>query len=146
MAATETQQGVAKIYAMDGAAMTVLTGAATITMEDAELEHTSDIEEIKGQNGECETIISSNPTRTCTINFSPNGATRAAAITSCANAQPAQITKVVTATFPIAAFNGDWNSLGYTIRVSKAGEVTMSVRLKAYMTNRAALTAGLVSG
>lgn len=131
---------------MDGAAMTVLTGAATITMESAELEHTSDIEEIKGQNGEVETLISSNPTRTCTINFAPNGLTRAAAITSCANAQPAQITKVVLATFQIAAYNGDWNSLGYTISVSKAGEVTMSVRLKAFMTNRAALTAGLVTG
>lgn len=146
MAATETQQGVAKIYAMDGAAMTVLTGAATITMEDAELENTSDIEEIKGQNGEVETLISANPTRTCTINFAPNGATRTAAITSCANAQPAQITKVVLATFQVAAYNGDWNSMGYTIRVTKAGEVTMSVRLKAFMTNRAALTAGLISG
>jgi hypothetical protein len=130
---------------MDGAAMTVLTGAATITMEDAELEHTSDIEEIKGQNGECETIISSNPTRTCTINFAPNGETRAAAIVSSTNAQPAQITKVVLSGFAVTAYNGDWNSLGYTIRVTKAGEVTMSVRLKAFMTNRASLTNGLIA-
>lgn len=146
MAATETQQGVAKIYAMDGAAMTVLTGAATITMEGADLEHTSDIEEIKGQNGEVETLISSNPNRTCTITFAPNGATRAAAITSCANAQPAQIEKVVLASFQVAAYNGNWNSLGYTIAVSREGAVTMTLRLKAFMTNRAALTAGLVSG
>lgn len=146
MAATETQQGVAKIYAMDGAAMTVLTGAATITMESADLEHQSDIEEIKGQNGEVETLISSNPNRTCTITFAPNGATRAAAITSCANAQPAQITKVVLASFGVAAYNGDWNSMGYSIRVSNTGAVTMTVRLKAFMTNRTSLTSGLISG
>ncbi len=146
MAATETQQGVAKIYAMDGATVTVLTGAATITLESADLEHQSDMEEIKGQNGEVETLISSNPTRTCTITFAPNGATRAAAITSCANAQPAQITKVVLASFAVAAFNGDWNSLGYSIRMARDGAVTMTIRLKAFMTNRAALTAGLVSG
>ena len=146
MAATETQQGVAKIFALDGATMTVLTGAATVTIESAELEHQSDIEEIKGQNGEVETLISSNPNRTCTINFAPNGATRAAAITSCANAQPAQITKVVLASFAVAAYNGDWNSMGYSIRVSNTGQVTMTIRLKAFITNRSSLTAGLISG
>lgn len=146
MAATETQQGVAKIYALDGATQVTLTGAATITIEGADLEHASDIEEIKGQNGEVETLISSNVNRTCTITFAPNGATRAAAITSCANAQPAQITKVVLSGFAVAAYNGDWNSLGYSISANREGLVTMTLRLKAFITNRVSLTAGLVSG
>ncbi len=146
MAATETQQGIAKIFAMDGATQVTLTGAATITMESADLEHQSDIEEIPGQNGECEQLISSNANRTCTITFAPNGATRAAAITSCANAQPAQITKVVLSGFSVAAFNGDWNAMGYSIKMGRADVVTMTLKLKAFITNRASLTAGLVTG
>ena len=146
MAATETQQGIAKIFAMDGATQVTLTGAATITMESADLEHQSDIEEIKGQSGETEQLISSNVNRTCTINFAPNGATRAAAIISCANAQPAQITKVVLSGFTVAAYNGDWNSMGYSIKMGRADVVTMTLKLKAFIANRTSLTAGVVVG
>lgn len=146
MAATETQQGIAKIYAMDGATQVVLTGTATITMESADLDHQSDIEEIKGQGGEVETLISANVNRTCTIVFAPNGATRAAAITSCANAQPAQIEKVVLSGFTVTAYNGNWNSMGYSIKMQRDGIVMMTLKLKAFITNRASLTAGLVTG
>lgn len=146
MAATEVQQGIAKIYAMDGATTVTLTGAATITHESADLEDQFDNEAIKGQNGEVETLIASNRNRTCTITFAPNGATRAAAITSCANSQPAPITKVVLSGFAVAAYNGDWNSLGYTIRMARDGVVTMTIRLQAWITNRASLTAGVIVG
>lgn len=146
MAAQETQQGIAKIYAMDGATTVTLTGAATITHESADLEDQFDSEVIKGQNGEVETLIASNRNRTCTITFMPNGATRAAAITSCANAQPAPITKVVLSGFAVAAYNGDWNAMGYSVRMSRDGVVTMTVRLQAWIINRTSLTTGLISG
>jgi hypothetical protein len=146
MAATEIQQGSAKVFAMDGATVVVLTGAATITLESADLESTHDSEPLKGQNGEVETLIASNETLTCTINFAPNGATRAAAITSFANSVPAKITKVVTSAFSIASFNGNWNAMGYSIKMSRDGVATMSIKLQAWITNRAALTAGVVVG
>jgi len=146
MAATEVQQGVAKIFAMDGATMVVLTGAATVTIESADLEQGFDSEELKGQNGETETYIASNEKFTCSINFAPNGATRAAAITSCANSQPAKITKVVLSGFAVAAYNGNWNSEGYSIKMARDGVVQMTLKLKAHTTNRTSLTAGVIVG
>jgi hypothetical protein len=147
MAAQEVQQGIAKIYAMDGATMVVLTGAATITMESASLTHNWDNTAIKGQDGETETLIASNRHYTCTITFAPNGATRAAAITSMANSIAAPITKVVLSSFPIAAFNGDWNAQpGQTIEVGREIAATSTLPLIAYIKNRSALTAGLISG
>jgi hypothetical protein len=148
MAATEIQQGVAKIFGMDGATQVVLTGAATITIESADLEQTFDSDAIKGQNGETETLVSCNESHTCTINFAPNGATRAAAITSCANAQPAKITKVVLSGFAVAAYNGNWNSMGYSIKMTRDATtpVVMTIKLQAWITNRAALTAGVIVG
>ena len=150
MAATEVQSGKAKIFAMDGATMVVLTGAATVTHEGADLEQQFDTEEIKGQNGDVETLIASNLNYTCTVNFAPNGATRAAAITSCANAQPAPISKVVLSGFSVAAYNGDWNSMGYSIKMARDGVVTMSIKLKGFgiagSTQRNSLTTNVIVG
>jgi hypothetical protein len=148
MAATEVQQGVAKIFGMDGATQVVLTGAATITMEGADLEQNFDNNALKGQNGEVETLVGCNENLTCTITFAPNGATRAAAITSFANAQPAKITKVVLSGFSVAKYNGDWNSMGYTIKMTNDATtpVVMTLKLQAWITNRASLTAGVIVG
>jgi hypothetical protein len=148
MAATEIQQGVAKIFAMDGATQVVLTGAATITYDSADLDQAFDSDALKGQNGEVETLVASNENFTCTVNFAPNGATRAAAITSCANAQPAKITKVVLSNFSVAAYNGNWNSMGYSIKMSSNASqpVMMTLKLQAWITNRTSLTAGVIVG
>ncbi len=147
MAAQEVQQGIAKIYAMDGATMVVLTGAATITMEGATLTHNWDQEAIKGQDGETETLIASNRNYTISINFAPNGATRAAAATSMANSIAAPITKVVLSGFAVAAFNGDFNvQPGQTIEMGREMAVRSSLNLIAYIKNRSSLTAGVISG
>lgn len=147
MAATETQQGKAKIYAMDGATVTVLTGAATITLESGDIEQQYDFEEYKGQNGEVETIIGANEHYDVTIQFAPNGATRAAAITSAANSFPGLIEKVVLATFSVAKYNGNYNALpGATGKMTRDGLFIMTLKLRRYVTNNASLTAGAISG
>lgn len=147
MAATETQQGIAKVFAMDGATVVTLTGAATITQESADIEQQYDLEEIKGQNGEVETLIGSNENYPVTIQFAPNGATRAAAIASAANSWPGLITKVVLSGFSIAKYNGNFNAMpGATGKLVKDGAFVMTLRLKAYITNRNSLTNGVISG
>ncbi len=148
MAATEIQQGIAKIFGMDGATQVVLTGAATITMDSADLESNFDSDSIRGQNGEVETLVACNENLTCTISFAPNGATRAAAITSAANSIPAKITKVVLSGFAVARYNGDWNSMGYTIKMTSNATtpVIMTLKLQAWITNRTSLTAGVIAG
>jgi len=154
MAATEIQQGKAKIFgfaasAGQNATMVTLTGAATITMESADISDDHELAPIKGQTGETECLIASNRTRSITIEFAPNGATRAAAITSCANSQPAKITKVVLSEFITTTdtlYNGNWNCLGYSIKMSRDGQVMMTLKLKAYIQNRASLTAGVIVG
>jgi hypothetical protein len=148
MAAQEVQQGIAKIYAMDGATMVVLTGAASITMESASLTHNFDQMLLKGQDGEVETIIASNRHYTCTITFAPNGASRAAAITSMANSIAAPITRVVLSGFQVAAFNGNWNAQpGQTIELGREIAVTSTIPLIAHIKNRPTLTSDtLISG
>ena len=154
MAYTESQQGVAKIYGMmaqtgSSATMVTLTGAATVTHESADIEESSTVAEVRGQNGDTEALISSNRVRTCTIQFTPNGANRTAAIASFLNAQPAKISKVVLSKFmtdlDTSLYNGSWNSMGYSIKMSRDGVATMTIKLKAYMANRAALTNGVVA-
>ena len=147
MAATETQAGVAKVFGMDGATVVVLTGAATITQESADLEQQYDYEEIKGQNGEVETLIASNENYPCTIQFAPNGATRAAAANSAANCWPGPVSKVVLSQFSIAKYNGNYNAQpGATAKMTRDGVVIMTLRLKRFVTNNASLTANVITG
>ena len=154
MAATEVQQGIAKIYGMDGVAM--LIGAAAVvtagTYESGDLDNAFDVEEIKGQNGEVETLIASNQSYSLTINFAPNGtasptSTRTKAIAEAAKFIAAgPIVKVNTAGFFVAAYNGDWNMMGWSAKTSRDGVFVMTMKLKAFLTNRTALTSGVISG
>ena len=156
MAATEVQQGIAKIYGMDSSstAASMLIGAAAVvasgTMESLDIESAFDVEEIKGQNGEVETLIASNQTYSLTINFSPNGtgtaSTRTKAIAEAAKFMAAPIVKVETKDFAVAAYNGVWNLMGWSGKKSRDGVFVMTMKLKAFITNRAALTAGVISG
>lgn len=148
MAFTEVQQGIAKIFGMDGADLAVgaASTATSQTMDDADLEGGSTIDEVIGQNGEVETLISSNATRTLTINFAPNAATRAAAITEAEKFSAlGQIVKVTTSGFSIAEYNGAWNLMGWSGKLTKAGVYMMTLRLKAFITNRTSLTAGVIA-
>src|SRR5258705_232320 len=103
----ETQVGVAKIFGIAGALMATLTGAATITMENADLEHKFKLDESKGQDGNVETLFGSDEQFDVAINFMPNGATRAAAADSLANSRPAMLSKVTLSGFAAAEINGD---------------------------------------
>lgn len=127
--------------------MVTLTGAATITMDDADLEHNFDLTELENAGGDCETLIGANEKIDVTINFAPNGATRAAAATSAANSFPEMVTKVVLSSFAVAKFNGNYNYIGgCTAKATKKGVVMMGIKLRAYIANRASLTAGVIVG
>lgn len=146
MAATEVQQGIAKIYGMDGALVAVGGASASGTMESGDIENSFDIEEIKGQNGEVETLISSNQSYSLTLTFAPNGtataSTRAKAIAEAAKfIAGAPISKVTTSAFSIAAYNGDWNMMGWSGKMSRDGVFVMTMKLKAFLTNRVTLAA-----
>ena len=152
MAATEIQQGIASIYAMDGATMVVLTGTAYIRMNSASMTQQFDLAEEKGQGGEVEQLIASNEHYDYDVEFVPIGNsagtnTRAQAITSAANSKPGIITKVVLSGFSVAAFNGNCNCIpGLSWRMGKDSQVVMTMRLRRYVNNNTALTAGVISG
>ena len=146
MAATEVQQGIAKIYGMDGGLIAMGAVSASGTIESGDLENSFDIEEIKGQNGEVETLISSNQSYSLTLTFAPNGTsttpTRTKAIAEAAKfVAGAPISKVVTSAFSVAAYNGDWNLMGWSGKMSRDGVFVMTMKLKAFITNRATLAA-----
>lgn len=143
----ETQQGLAKIFGLNVATMTVLTGVATITISSADLEHNFKLVEDPDQEGNVETLIAYNEVYDVTIDFIPNGATRAAAITSLANTLPGMITKVVLANFDFAVFNGNFNYIGgWSPKITREGLVICGIKLRKYIANNAALVAGVISG
>jgi hypothetical protein len=147
MAATETQQGIAKIFAMDGANTETLAGAATITHESAGLSQNYDLMEDKGQNGEVETLIASNEHYDADIEFAPNGTTRTLAIAAAAKMKAGLIAKVVLSGFSVAAYNGNYNALpGMTWRLTKDGKVIMTLKLRRYIINNTTLTGGVIVG
>ena len=147
MATPETQIGVAKIFGLIGATAVTLTGAATITMENADFEHKFKLEESIGQDGNCETLYATNEQYDIAINFMPNGATRAAAADSADGFIPAPLSKVVLSGFQIAKYNGDYNYVGgATIKLIRDKECVMNLKLRAYIANRASLTLPAIVG
>jgi hypothetical protein len=141
MATQETQVGVAKIFSMIGATMVVLTGAATITMETASLEHNFTADDHEGQDGNVETIIGYNERLEISIDFAPNGAARTDAITSAANSWPAMLSKVVLSAFKVAKFNADFNYIGgASCKITKKGVAVMGVKLRRNLANSGTTT------
>jgi len=150
--AIEIQQGKAKIFGL-GAADLVL-GAASVAVEQtitgSDLNFESKIIEIENQYGNTETLISSNPTLTLSINFMPTAATRTLAITEAQKfTAMTHLVKVVTSAFDVDLFNGKWNLMGLQIRGANTEAMTFVLSLKAWVdstTTRDALTAGVVAG
>jgi hypothetical protein len=133
----ETQMGKAKIFGLSGATVTTLVGVATITIESVDFEVQTDDEELKGQDGEVETMISSNRRYSFACQFQPNGATRAAAIASATNIIPLSIDKVTTSGFSVDTLNGTWNALSGTgAKFKLDGTVVMNLKLIAHLANR----------
>lgn len=143
----EVQAGSAKIFSTRSGALATLSGAATLTIENADLEHKFKMDEIKGQDGDTETLIASDPQYDVTINFMPNGATRAAAVSSAANLIPDPLSKVTLSGFSVARLNGDYNYIGGgTIKMVRDKECVMGLKLRAYITNRTSLTSAVIVG
>lgn len=146
-ATSEIQQGLAKIFGLGAGAMTVLTGAATLTITGADVSHENDLIEDEDQEGNVETLIAFKERLEGSIDFIPNGATRAAAIISATNSQPGMITKIVLASFDVPVYNGNWNYIGgWNIKKTRSGIVICGIKIRAHLANRSALTAGVISG
>jgi len=143
MAATEIQQGIARVFGMDGAVFTVgLAVAVENTMETGDLDQEFQTDELKGQNGEVETIIASDESHSLTIQLAPKSTTRALAIAEMQKIRDlGAIARVQTAGFSIATYNGNWNCLGWSGKLARDGVFVMTLKLKAWIVNRASLTA-----
>lgn len=149
--ATEAQVGKAKIYGLGAADMTV--GAANVateqTMTGSDFSFDAEINEIRNQEGDTETMIASNPFYSLTINFMPTAATRALAITEAQKFTAAtHLVKVVTSGFDVDVFNGKWLLTGLQIRAANTETATFVLNLRApkATAQRDSLTAGVISG
>ena len=142
MAFAEVQVGSAKIFGMDGG--TIAYGAVTAqanSMEGVDVEDSSEMTEIKGQDGELATIISSNRTMSLTVQFVPSAGTRAAAITTGrAMVALTPLVKVTLAGFTITEINGDYVLESKSWKYTRDGYIVFTLKLKAPM-NSAARTA-----
>lgn len=126
---TELQYGLAKIFGMDGV---VLSGVVNFTFESLGWEKTGDYEELKGQNGDVETAIASNLSQTIDVQFAPNGATKAAAITSLTTLTALAVGAQVVITCPeMTAASGTYNiQPGIRANFSRDGIVTANFTAK----------------
>jgi hypothetical protein len=146
MATQETQVGIAKVFSVIAGALVTLTGAATITIEDANLEHQFDMDAHEGQDGNVETLIAYNERLEVTCNFAPNGAARTDAIASAANSFPGMISKVVLSGFKIAKLNANYNYIGgASVKMTKKGVAIMGMKLRSYIANNASLVAAVIA-
>ena len=143
MATQETQVGVAKIFAFlkaDGtvaAAMAPLTGAATVTMENADFEHKFKMDESKGMDGNVETLFGSDEQYDISINFTPTAATRAGAIAQGETLIPAKLSKVTLSGFSLSKYNGDFNYVGgATIKLVRDKECVVGLKLRSWVGSR----------
>ena len=129
MAATELQFGTAKIFGIDGI---TITGVVTFTYESVGWEANADIEYLKNQNGDEETLIVSNQNTTIDIQFAPNGATRAAALTSLGTLTSKTIgAQITVASATTTVFNGTYNiQPGVSVRSTRDGITVASFKAK----------------
>src|SRR5262245_16665024 len=129
MAATELQFGTAKIFGIDGLA---ITGVVSFTYETVGWEASADIEYLKNQNGDEETLIVSNQNTVISVDFAPNGASRTAAYTSLATLTATTVGAQITiAGASIAAFNGIYNiQPGITVTSKRDGVTVASFKAK----------------
>lgn len=147
MPTQETQVGVAKIFAVITGTLTTIVGAATLTVENADLEHKFKLDESKGSDGNTETLFSTDEQYEISINFAPTGTSRANAATSAANLIPPPLSKVTLSEFAIERLNGDYNYIGGgSIKMVKDKECAMGLKLRAYLANRESLTQPAIVG
>ena len=158
MAFAEVQVGTAKIFGMDGG--TIAYGAVAAqgnSMEGVDVEDSSTISEVMGQDGEMQGLISSNRTLSLTVQFAPAGATRVLAIAS-ANAMMAlgPLVKVTIAGFAVTGtggpptspgVNGDYVLESKTFKYSRDGYIVFTLKLKAPVnaTARTAVTGTVIA-
>jgi hypothetical protein len=141
--ASEIQAGTAVVHGItnSGSAITI-TGFATFLFDSAKGQHMFDIADVKDAVNFDAAAIATNEHIELDINFTPSGATRAAA--AAVYAFPTPLSKVTLATFKITAFNGDWQYRGGTsIDLTNTGPGKISslkIRKYADSTQNASLT------
>lgn len=146
MAESQFGVGAAKIFNLDGTAYAVGGANVTVTIDDASLAYDHEKIEDKGQAGDVETLVCWNETLSLDMTFKPKGANRAAAVTALASSRPAMGAKVTIAGCAAAAFNGDYNyDGGWAPKMTKDGLLVTGIKLKAYVTNRAAIAAAALA-
>ena len=129
----EIQVGTAVLHGItnSGSAITI-TGFATFLFDSAKAQHNFDIQDIKDATGFDACAVATNEHVEIDLNFTPSGATRAAAAAICAF--PTPLSKVVLANFKVTAFNGDWQYRGGTaIDLTNTGPAKISsVKIRKY--------------
>jgi hypothetical protein len=129
--ANEVQNGTGLIHgiANNGSAIT-LEGYATFLLETAKAGHKFKLDSIEDELGFDATLIATNGHVETTINWTPSGATRAAAAATAAFLTP--LATVTLANFKVAAFNGDWIYVGDQSIDLSHGVGKMSLKLRKY--------------
>jgi len=136
MAFAEVQVGTAKIFGMDGGTIAYGAVSAANSMEGVDVEDSSTLMEVMGQDGELQGVISSNRTLSLTVQFAPSGATRAAAIVSAkALLDQGPLVKVTLGGFNLSGvsgmLNGDYMLESKTFKYSRDGYIVFTLKLKA---------------
>lgn len=127
----------------NGSAIT-MSGYATFILETAKGNHKFKLEAVEDEIGFDRALIATNPHVEVDINWTPSGATRAAAVDTAVFLEP--LAKVTLANFAVDAFNGDWVYIGdQSIDLShKQGKMSLKIRKYSDEDQNASLTTTVV--
>lgn len=130
----EVQTGKGILYGItnSGSAIT-MTGFATFILDSAKGQHKFDIDDIKDESNFDVASIATNGHIEIDIQWTPSGATRAAAAATAAFLTP--LSKVTLANFKVSDFNGDYQYRGDESIDLSHKEAKISLKLRKYDDN-----------
>lgn len=129
--AAEIQTGTGIVYGIANSGSTISFGGyATFILDTAGAAHNFAIDEVKDELKYDKSLIATNGNVEVDLNWTPSGATRAAASTTAVFLTP--LTKVVLANFKVTAFNGDWVYIGGAKIDLSQGPGKMAIKVRKY--------------
>ncbi len=129
--AAEIQTGTAVIAGITNDGTTIaMPGYATFILDTAKAGHKFDLDAVKDENKYDKALVATNGHIELDVNWTPSGATRAAAAATAVFLTP--LASVAMAHFKVAAFNGTWIYVGDASIDLSQGPAKMTMKLRKY--------------
>lgn len=138
--ASEVQTGKGTLFGITSGTAITMTGYASFILDTAKAGHKFKLDAVEDEGGFDASLIATNAHVELDINWTPSGASKAAAAATAVFLTP--LSKVTLANFTATAFNGDYVYVGDQSIDLSHGPAKMSLKIRKYddATQNASLT------